>query len=411
MERIRKAFSSPAGISITSSVLAAAGGLLFGLLLLLCFRSASAFTGFINILTTGFSSPAKLSKVLYQSAPLVLTGLSVGFAFKTGLFNIGATGQYIIGTLCALYTAIIWGFPWWAAMLAAAVGGAVWGSIPGICKALFNVNEVITSIMFNWIALYTIILVFNNTPAILDPVGNRTMNLAAANPGAIIPKWGLDELFGSQYMNISFFIAVAVAAVIYVVLNKTIFGYELKACGSNRDASRYAGINAKRNIILSMVISGALAGIAGAIYYLSGTVQYNLEKNLPSPAMGFNGIPVALLAASHPLGTVFSALFISYIQVGGETLQPTFAKENIDIIISVIIYFSAFAMLTRMLLQRLLSHKKESGSKAVPAAVTAAGAVPGEDKTTADDNASAFGVAGNEDNIDNTDNESGVSGQ
>ena len=191
--------------------------------------------------------------------------------------------------------------------------------------------------MFNWIALYTIILVFNNTPAILDPVGNRTMNLAAANPGAIIPKWGLDELFGSQYMNISFFIAVAVAAVIYVVLNKTIFGYELKACGSNRDASRYAGINAKRNIILSMVISGALAGIAGAIYYLSGTVQYNLEKNLPSPAMGFNGIPVALLAASHPLGTVFSALFISYIQVGGETLQPTFAKENIDIIISVII--------------------------------------------------------------------------
>ena len=159
-----------------------------------------------------------------------------------------------------------------------------------------------------------------------------------------------------------------------------------------------------------MVISGALAGIAGAIYYLSGTVQYNLEKNLPSPAMGFNGIPVALLAASHPLGTVFSALFISYIQVGGETLQPTFAKENIDIIISVIIYFSAFAMLTRMLLQRLLSHKKESGSKAVPAAVTAAGAFPGEDKTT-DNNASAFGAADNEDTGDNTDNESGVSGQ
>ena len=217
--------------------------------------------------------------------------------------------------------------------------------------------------MFNWIGLFAVNLALANTPQVLanyygasNP--DRTANLGAANPLAIIPKWGLDRLFDSTYMNISIFIAILIALVIYVVLNKTTFGYELKACGLNRNASIYAGINARRNIILSMVIAGGLAGIGGGIYYLSGTAQYTIEKMLLP--MGFNGIPVALLAISNPAATIFSALFVSYIQVGGDAMQPEYAKEIIDIIISVIIYLSAFALVVKGLVRKLLDRVKKN---------------------------------------------------
>ena len=191
---------------------------------------------------------------------------------------------------------------------------------------------------------------------------DRTANLEAANPGAIIPKMGLDQLFNSTYMNISILIAALVAVLIYFLLNRTTFGYELKACGYNRDASIYAGINAKRNIVLSMMISGALAGMGGGIYYLSGTAQYTIVKSLLP--MGFNGIPVALLATSNPIGVIFSALFISYIQVGGEAMQPEFAKEIIDIIISVIIYLAAFALILKGIVHRVIKSREAKKEKA-----------------------------------------------
>jgi len=180
---------------------------------------------------------------------------------------------------------------------------------------------------------------------------DRTAALAQANPAGLIPKAGLDEIMHSNYINISIFIAIAFAILMWVILSKTTFGYELKACGYNRNASVYAGINAKRNIVLSMIISGTLSGLGGGIYYLNGTAQYTLVKSLV--ATGFNGIPTALLASSHPLGTVFSAIFISYIQVGGDAMQPEFVKEIIDIIIAAIIYLAAFALLMRSLITRL----------------------------------------------------------
>jgi len=337
-------------------------GLLFGFILLLLFDSGSALGGMTRMLTTGFGSPDKFAKVLYQAAPLILTGLSVGFAFKTGLFNIGATGQFLIGAFCGIVTGVVFQQPWWVAMLAAMAGGAVWGIFPGLFKALFNVNEVITSIMFNWIGLFLVNLLFSNIPSSLANFwgasnADRTAALAAANASAIIPKAGLNTLLNSNYMNISIFIAILFSMIIYVVLHKTTFGYELKACGYNRDASVYAGINAKRNIVLSMVIAGALAGLAGGIFYLSGTSQYTIVKTLP--AMGFNGIPVALLAMSNPVGTIFSALFISYIQVGGDAMQPEYAKETIDIIIAVIIYLSAFSLLMRNVIANALARKHQ----------------------------------------------------
>lgn len=357
---LHKIVNSRAFSSFVASVASILVGLVFGFVLLLAFKAGSAADGMQRMLTTGFGSPDKFAKVLYQAAPLIMTGLSVGFAFKTGLFNIGATGQYLIGAFCAITMGVVFQMPWWAAMLVATLGGAVWGFFPGLFKALFNVNEVITSIMLNWIGLYFVNLCFSNIPQVLANYwgasnADRTAALAAANSSAIIPKAGLDQLLRSNYMNISIFIAILLSIITYVILEKTIFGYELKACGYNRNASIYAGINAKRNIVLSMVISGALSGLAGGIYYLSGTSQYTIVKALP--AMGFNGIPVALLAMSNPIGVIFSALFISYIQVGGDAMQPEYAKETIDIIIAVIIYLSAFSLLMRNLITGFLTRK------------------------------------------------------
>ncbi len=365
--KIQKALTSRGAISIYSSIFSILIGLVFGYLLLLIVNPERSSYGIQQVLLTGVLSPEKFAKVLYQAAPLIFTGLSVAFAFKTGLFNIGATGQYTIGAFLAIFTGAVLKMPWWAALLAAMLGGALWGFFPGICKALFNVNEVITSIMFNWIGLFLANLLMANIPQILANFygasnGDRTANLEAANPAAMIPKLGLDELFNSTYMNISIMIAIAVAAIIFIILNRTTFGYELKACGFNRNASVYAGINAKRNIVLSMAISGALAGIGGGIYYLSGTAQYTIVKSLLP--MGFNGIPVALLAVSHPLGVIFSALFISYIQVGGEAMQPEYAKEVIDIIISVIIYLSAFSLILQGVIRRLLKRRDEKAAAA-----------------------------------------------
>ena len=312
-------------IAILSSVLSIIVGLVFGAILLLILNPAKAGIGISAMLTTGISSLDQFGKVLYQSAPLMLCGLSVGFAFKTGLFNIGASGQYTMGAFFALVGAIQFQLPWFLCLLMACIGGAIWGIFPGLFKALFNVNEVITSIMFNWICMFLVNLL-------------------------------------SSWINISFFIAILVAILVWFILNKTTFGYELKACGLNKDASIYAGINANRNIVLSMIIAGALSGLGGGLYYLAGTIQYVMEKSILS--MGFNGIPVALLANSNPIGTIFSSLFISYIQVGGSAMQPNFSSESIDIIIAVIIYLAAFSLLIRGILTKILSGNKKKEVKA-----------------------------------------------
>lgn len=366
-EQKKRTLRIPGSTSILASLISIGVGLVVGLILLFVLNARAAGGAFVSLITAGFRSSDKFAKVLYQAAPLIMTGLSVGFAFKTGLFNIGATGQYTIGSALALIGAIQFQLPWYVCLLLALIGGAIWGVFPGLFKALFNVNEVITSIMFNWIAMFAVNLTINNLPMMLAKYWggaqmDRTANLADANPSALIPRLGLDELMKSNYMNISIFIAIAFAILAWIILSKTTFGYELKACGYNRNASVYAGINAKRNIVLSMVIAGAFAGVGGGLYFLAGTGQYTLLKQLL--AAGFNGIPVALLATSNPIGTIFSAFFVSYIQVGGDAMQPDFVKEIIDIIISVIIYLAAFALLTRELLLRGNQRREEAAANA-----------------------------------------------
>lgn len=371
-EQKRRSLRLPLNTNILASLISIGVGLIVGLILIYVLNAKAAGGAFISLITTGFRSTDKFAKVLYQAAPLIMTGLSVGFAFKTGLFNIGATGQYTIGSALALIGAIQFQLPWYVCLLLAMIGGAFWGIFPGLFKALFNVNEVITSIMFNWIGMFSVNLIINNMPMMLAKYWggaqmDRTANLAQANPNALIPRLGLDVLMKSNYMNISIFIAIAFAIIAWIILSKTTFGYELKACGYNRNASVYAGINAKRNIVLSMVIAGAFAGVGGGLYFLAGTGQYTLVKSLL--AAGFNGIPVALLATSSPIGTIFSAFFVSYIQVGGDAMQPDFVKEIIDIIISVIIYLAAFALLTRELLARGKQRREEAAAAAAAPAV------------------------------------------
>ncbi|HWP22105.1 MAG TPA: ABC transporter permease [Candidatus Cryosericum sp.] len=360
--KLKRLFYSNGFISLLASIASICFGLLLGFILLCCFNPPFALTGFKSLITAGFRNTDKFAKVLYQAAPLVMTGLSVAFAFKTGLFNIGATGQYTVGAAFALIGAIEFQLPWYLCLLLAMIGGAIWGVFPGLFKALFNVHEVITSIMFNWIGMFAVNLTIVNLSQMLAKDWglaqmDRTAPLATANPGAILPKLGLDKLMQSNYMNVGIFIAIGIAILMYVILHKTVFGYELKACGYNRNASIYAGINAKRNIVLSMVISGALAGIGGGLYYLAGTGQYSLAKALLS--MGFNGIPVALLASSDPLGTIFSALFISYIQVGGDAMQPEFVREIIDIIVAAILYLSAFSLLLKNIFAKWIRPKED----------------------------------------------------
>ena len=364
--KLKRTFNASLLTTILSAVGAVVIGLFIGYLLLLVTKPERSLWGMMRILTVGFSDPTKLAKVLYQAMPLICTGLSVAFAFKTGLFNIGATGQYTVGAFFALFAGIQLQLPWYLAIIAGMIGGAIWGAIPGICKALFNVNEVITSIMFNWIAVFAVNMAFNNFPMLMvdywgkSSIRDRTPVLADANANAVLPKLGLDSVMQSDLINIGIFIAILVAVIIWVLLQKTTFGYEIKACGYNRDASQYAGINAKRSIILSFMIAGAMAGLGGALYYLSGTGQYTFVKLL-LPA-GFNGIPVALLANSHPIGVIVSALFISYIQVGGDALQPRFVRENIDIIIGVIIYVSAFALVLKLWFEKLFLKRSLSAN-------------------------------------------------
>lgn len=339
-------------------------------------------SGFKAILSGGFYKTANAMGMgvraeILQAAPLIMTGLSVAFAFKTGLFNIGAAGQYTVGAYLALYCAIVLKMPWWVCLIASAVGGAIWGAIPGIFKAFLNVNEVITAIMFNWIGLYGVntLIYQGGTGAMYNPNTTKTYTIKQASAGSLLPSFNVQvggkDYFGALFLpTIGIFVAIAVAVLIWVILNKTTFGYELKACGHNKNAAKYAGINDKKNIILSMTIAGALAGLGAGLFYLSGSKEWEPLVSTALPAAGFNGISVALLASSNPIGCIFSALFIAHITVGGGFMDASiFPGEVSDIISGVVIYLCAFSLLfktgiLKMFTPKPKAVKPESGKEA-----------------------------------------------
>lgn len=321
-------------------------------------------------LTFGFN-PASIGNMLFRSMPLILTGLSVAIAFKTGLFNIGASGQYLAGTAATLFIALSiptssvprW-IIWVLAFLGGMAAGALWGMIPGILKACLNINEVIACIMTNWIAANVVTWLFD-----ISNLKNMVENTKSSDiystsygltnvdgvltyvkgEGVSTPKMGLDKIFSGSQVNGGILIAIALAIIVYIVLSKTTLGYELKVCGSNRFAARYAGIQDKRNIVLSMAIAGALAGAAGTLYYLSGNTEFYWNTYQSLPAAGFNGIPVALLAVSNPIGVVFTGMFMSMLSIAGLQLTSLTAYNEYitDVIIAVIVYLSAFSLLIK----------------------------------------------------------------
>ena len=361
--------------SIGASFISIIIGLIFGflfLILLSLFNSggegfgailSNAWKyGFKQILMGGFYlPPISLGQEIAAAAPLILTGLSVGFAFKTGLFNIGAAGQYTLGAFGALYCAIVLGLPWWACLIGATLFGALWGAIPGIFKAYLNIHEVITSIMFNWIGLYAVntIMYGGGSGVMYDSTKTKVWDLRSLFPKSVIPNMGLAMIFKNRSTTIAIFLAIVIAIIIYIIIDKTTFGYELKACGYNKSAARYAGISEKKNIILSMVIAGALAGFGAGLFYLSGIAEWKPLDSTALPAIGFNGIAVALLASSNPIGTIFSALFISHITTGGSLMNSQyFPPEIADIISGIIIYLCAFSLLFKQLLMKRGSQRR-----------------------------------------------------
>ena len=344
--------------SVLPSLIAIIVGLLFGFIILLISNPAQAVQGLKVILLGGINGGSKgIGQTLYYATPLILTGLSVGFAFKTGLFNIGASGQLITGAFAAIWTAVNceWlpgPLHWIVPILAAVIVGGLWGAVPGFFKSPLGVNEVIACIMMNYIGMYGVnyLIKISN---IYDKLKNQTVNVPAT---AALPFGGLDKVFYEKLgnllrpssVNVGFYIAVIAAVVIYVLLNKTTFGYELKACGYNREASRYAGINEKRSVLLSMVIAGMLSGAAGAVMYLARSDGLHIDVIEVLSPQGFNGIPVALLGLSNPIGIIFSGIFIAHIERGGYYLQKlNYMPEIIDIIIGAIIYFAAFSLIVK----------------------------------------------------------------
>ena len=308
-------------------------------------------------LTFGFNG-ANIGNMLFRATPILMTGLRVDVAYKTGLLNIGAPGQYLMGTAASLQVAlsmnsqVIPGWIIWIlAFLAGMLAGALWGCIPGLLKAFRGMNEVLACIMTNWIAANLVSMFFTNSLLRnAEEAGKISYIKPTARNGIATAKMGLDKLFPGSQINGGILVAILIAILVYILMTKTTLGYELRACGSNRHAARYAGINDKRNIVLSMAIAGALAGGGAALYYLSGTPEFFWNTYQSLPGEGFNGIPVALLATNNPIGVIFAAVFMSLLDIAGQQLK-TFTAYNeyiTDIIISAIVYLSAFSLVIRL---------------------------------------------------------------
>lgn len=364
MKNIKKITKSKSFSAFTSALLAIFLGLIIGFIVMLFARPERSLAAMQKILFHGFSD---LGNVFYFATPIMMTGLSVGFAFNMGLFNIGASGQYTMGMFFALYAGFMFDLPpgihWIVCVLFGMIGGMIWGVFPGIFKAYLNVNEVITSIMFNYIGMYFVDMLVKGNANMYVPTTTRTAYLPKS---AQLPSLGIKN----SSANIAIFIAIVLAVLLFIILNKTTFGYELKATGFNKHASQYAGMNGKKNIVITMMIAGALAGLGGAFAILApSTITGSSQTYEPInviAANGFNGIAVALLGNSSPIGIIFSALFISHIQRGGtQTSILGFKPEIIDVVIAIIIYFSAFSLVMKMAAVRFFSkirHRKDRGN-------------------------------------------------
>ncbi len=363
--------------SLLASLLCVVLGLLIGYVVLLIINPAGAgeaiSTVIKNFLT--YKKPETQMKyfgnTLVRTAPLLMCSLSILFAYKAGLFNIGAAGQYCAGAGMALYAALAWHMPWWLCMIMAMLGGALLGVISGLLKSYCNVNEVISGIMLNWITLYVVNILLTNVKEAASPY---TMPVAHVNGGAIIPSLGLGKLFNNnQYVTLAIPLAILIAVGIHILLEKTRLGYELKATGNNKNAAKYCGMAERRNLILTLAIGGALAGLGAAMLYLTGYEQWQCSQS-SVPAMGFNGIAAAFLGGLNPIGTILASFFIQHITIGGAYVDKTmYCAQVSDLISAIIIYLCGFVLFMKYAMNRGIARREEKAAARAAAAQTEKG--------------------------------------
>lgn len=363
--------------SLIASLLCVVLGLLIGYIVLLIINPTGAgeaiSTVIKNFLT--YKKPETQMKyfgnTLVRTAPLLMCSLSILFAYKAGLFNIGAAGQYCAGAGMALYAALAWHMPWWLCMIMAMLGGALLGVISGLLKSYCNVNEVISGIMLNWITLYVVNILLTNVKEAASPY---TMPVAHVNGGAIIPSLGLGKLFNNnQYVTLAIPLAILIAVGIHILLEKTRLGYELKATGNNKNAAKYCGMAERRNLILTLAIGGALAGLGAAMLYLTGYEQWQCSQS-SVPAMGFNGIAAAFLGGLNPIGTILASFFIQHITIGGAYVDKTmYCAQVSDLISAIIIYLCGFVLFMKYAMNRGIARREEKAAARAAAAQTEKG--------------------------------------
>ncbi len=346
--------------SIISSVICALIGIFVGFIILLAINAENAPKAMSTILKNFMyfkKHPQQLyyfGSTLVKSVPLILCALSVLFAYKAGLFNIGVGGQYCLAIGISLWCALHWHLPWLSCVLIATLTAAVWGAISGALKAFFNINEVIACIMMNWISLYLVNVLMHNE-SVMNLTLSETYSVRKLSAQSLIPSCGLGKFFhNNEYVTIAIPLTIIIAVIIMVVLSKTTFGYELRATGLNKNAAKYAGMKDKTNIILTMAIAGALAGLAASLYYLTDIQAWKTSSSVPG--MGFNGIAVAFLGGLHPIGVIFAGYFIEHITLGGSYIDMRYYNPQIaDLISSIIIYTCAFVLFFKNTLISLFS--------------------------------------------------------
>lgn len=355
---------------ITSTIIAILCGFIVASVIL-AFAGYNPFETIAVMFRGIFARPKSITNVVIKATPIILTGLSVAFAFKTGLFNIGAEGQYVAGTVAATVVGISLNLP--AAIqipvviISGVVAGAILGGLVGFLKAKFGIHEVITSIMFNWICFYLQNYVANS---VMFHKPNTTGTFPINNSGytVVLNNWKtskegirtlkdnkiLSEILLKTDLNYGIIIAVVMAILVSVLLYKTTKGFELRSVGFNPNASQCAGINVRKNILQSMLIAGAISGLAGALT-ITGMAPHNISTISVFENNGFNGLSVALIAGSSPIGCVFAGLLFSGLIFGGQSVQSEIGapSEIINIMIGTIVFFVALTTIVPVLADRL----------------------------------------------------------
>ena len=367
MKEKKSLIKNPSFQAILTSLICIVLGLLIGYIVLLLINPAGAGeaikTIILNFLTRSSSAArAKaLGNTLAKTAPLLMCALSICFCYKVGLFNIGAPGQYEAGACIGLYAALAWHCNWIICLILAAIAGAIVGAVSGALKAYRNVNEVISGIMLNWIMLYLTNMVLNNK-AVKDPTSPYTLKVSNVSKGSMIPTAGLNALFANnKNVTLAIPLAILFAVLIWMILSKTKFGYELKATGYNKEAAKYAGMKEKKNIIVTLAIGGALAGVGAAFLFLTGYQEWSTTQ-ASVPSMGFNGIAATFLGGLHPIGTIFASFFIQSITDGGALINKSVYPSQIsDLISSIIIYLCGFVLFFKFAINNWISKRDKGG--------------------------------------------------